>query len=116
MEKASSALYQFPHMVHGGDYNPDQWLDSPELLQEDLRLMKLAGINGVSVGIFAWASLEPEEGVYQFSWLDKILDELAANGVSVILATPSGARPSPRKRSSRPSTSWTSWRSPPTSP
>ncbi len=93
MEKASSALYQFPHMVHGGDYNPDQWLDSPELLQEDLRLMKLAGINGVSVGIFAWASLEPEEGVYQFSWLDKILDELAANGVSVILATPSGARP-----------------------
>ena len=48
--------------LHGGDYNPDQWLDYPEVLLEDIRLMKLAGINAVSLGIFAWARLEPEEG------------------------------------------------------
>jgi len=80
-------------MLHGGDYNPDQWLDYPEVLEEDLELMKLAHTNAFSVGIFAWAALEPEEGVFKFEWLDKILDDLAANGARVALATPSGARP-----------------------
>jgi len=80
-------------MLHGGDYNPDQWLDRPEILEEDLKLMKLAHTNAFSVGIFAWAALEPEEGVFKFEWLDKIMDNLAANGAQVALATPSGARP-----------------------
>ena len=80
-------------MLHGGDYNPDQWLDYPEILEADLKLMKLAHTNAFSVGIFAWAALEPEEGVFKFEWLDKILDGIAANGGQVALATPSGARP-----------------------
>ena len=80
-------------MLHGGDYNPDQWLDDPEILEEDLKLMKLAHTNAFSVGIFAWAALEPAEGVFKFEWLDKILDDLAANGAQVALATPSAARP-----------------------
>jgi len=80
-------------MLHGGDYNPDQWLDYPEILEEDLKLMKLAHTNAFSVGIFAWAALEPEEGLFKFEWLDKILDDIAANGGKVALATPSGARP-----------------------
>ena len=83
----------FDHIVHGGDYNPDQWLDTPEIIDEDMRLMKLAHINSASVGIFSWAMLEPEEGVYNFEWLDKIMDKLHENGIGVILATPSGARP-----------------------
>lgn len=82
-----------PHIIHGGDYNPDQWLSMPEILQEDVRLMKLAGINSASVAIFAWKALEPEEGIYHFEWLDQTLDRLHQNGISVILATPSGARP-----------------------
>ena len=49
-------------ILHGGDYNPDQWLDCPEVLEEDVRLMKEANVNCVSLGIFAWAALEPEEG------------------------------------------------------
>ena len=80
-------------MLHGGDYNPDQWLDYPEILEEDLKLMRLAHTNAFSVGIFAWATLEPEEGVFKFEWLDKILDDIVANGGQVALATPSGARP-----------------------
>ena len=80
-------------MLHGGDYNPDQWLEYPEILKEDLKLMKLAHTNAFSVGIFAWSALEPEEGVFKFEWLDKILDNLAANGAQIALATPSGARP-----------------------
>lgn len=80
-------------ILHGADYNPDQWLDTPEVLAEDLRLMKLAHVNCASVGIFAWAKLEPEEGRFDFSWLDQIMDNLYKNGVYTILATPSGARP-----------------------
>lgn len=83
----------FDYIIHGGDYNPDQWIDTPEIWDEDMRLMNLANVNSATVGIFAWSMLEPEEGVYNFEWLDKILDKLHENGKDVILATPSGARP-----------------------
>ena len=79
--------------LHGGDYNPDQWLNYPEILAKDLELMEKAYANTFSLGIFAWSALEPEEGVFHFEWLDKIMDELAERNCNVILATPSGARP-----------------------
>ena len=47
-------IKDMPHIMHGGDYNPDQWLEVPEVLKEDVRLMKLAHVNVVSIGIFAW--------------------------------------------------------------
>ena len=84
---------KFPHFLHGGDYNPDQWLETPQVLDEDLRLMKLAGVNTASVGIFSWAALEPEEGLYRFEWLDELLGRLTQNGMNAILATPSGSKP-----------------------
>lgn len=80
-------------MLHGADYNPEQWIKYPEILREDIRLMKLAGCNVMSVGIFSWVSLEPEEGVFTFEWLDGVLDSFAENGIYAFLATPSGARP-----------------------
>lgn len=83
----------FDYIIHGGDYNPDQWMKTKEVWDEDIRLMKLCHVNSATVGIFSWTALEPSEGVYDFAWLDEILDKLAANGISVILATPSGARP-----------------------
>ena len=84
---------KLPALWHGGDYNPDQWLESPEILEEDIRLMKKAKCNVMTVGIFAWSALEPEEGVHSFGWLDKIFDDFEENGLHVCLATPSGARP-----------------------
>lgn len=84
---------KFKVFVHGGDYNPDQWLDSPDILSEDMRLMKLANCNEMTLGIFAWTALEPEEGKFDFSWLDKAMDDIYAAGGRVILATPSGAKP-----------------------
>jgi len=83
----------FNHIIHGGDYNPDQWIKTPEIWDEDMRLMKLAHINSATISIFSWSLIEPEEGVYNFEWLDTMMDKLHANGISVILATPSGARP-----------------------
>ncbi|MDP4097157.1 beta-galactosidase [Paenibacillus sp. P96] len=82
-----------PVMLHGADYNPEQWQRYPEVLEEDIRLMKLAKCNVMSVGIFSWVSLEPEEGVFTFEWLDSVLDRFAKNGIYALLATPSGARP-----------------------
>ncbi len=84
---------KLPFIGHGGDYNPDQWLDRPDILEEDIRLMKLAGCNLMSVGIFAWSALEPEEGRFTFDWLEDALDRLHGAGISAFLATPSGARP-----------------------
>ena len=80
-------------ILHGGDYNPDQWLDCPEILAEDIRLMKKAKVNCVSLGIFAWSRLEPEEGKYDLDWLADIIQNLYKNGIYTILATPTGAMP-----------------------
>ncbi len=83
-----------PALLHGGDYNPEQWLaQKDEIWKKDMELAREAGINTLSVGIFSWAHLEPEEGKYDFSWLDEVMDMLAGNGIAAILATPSGARP-----------------------
>lgn len=79
--------------LHGADYNPEQWLDYPEIFEKDVELMRKAKCNVMSIGIFSWAMLEPEEGVFNFEWLDNVIDTLYENGISTILATPSGARP-----------------------
>lgn len=81
------------YLLHGGDYNPEQWLDMPEVLETDIVRFREAKINTVTLGVFSWAKLEPREGEYSFAWLEKIIDRLYENGIGVILATPSGARP-----------------------
>ncbi len=80
-------------ILHGGDYNPDQWLDRPDILKEDIRLMKKAGINCVTLGVFSWSSYERREDEFDFSWLKKVMDDLYENGIYTILATPSGSKP-----------------------
>ena len=68
-------VFPKPFFLHGGDYNPDQWLDRPDILEEDIRMMKKARVNCVSLGIFAWSALEPKENEYRFEWLDDMLEE-----------------------------------------
>ncbi|WP_416151950.1 beta-galactosidase [Salipaludibacillus sp. HK11] len=92
-EKFPAINSRIPTLLHGADYNPEQWLKYPGVFEEDIRLMKLAKCNVMSVGIFSWVSLEPEEGKFEFDWLDHVLDTLVENGIYVFLATPSGARP-----------------------
>ena len=79
------------HMAYGGDYNPEQWPE--QIWQEDVRLMREAGVNLVSLGIFAWAKLEPQPGQYDFAWLDRIIDLLHANGIQIDLATATASPP-----------------------
>lgn len=79
-------------IAYGGDYNPEQW--PREVWDEDVVLMREAGVTMVSVGIFSWGLLEPEEGVFDFAWLDELLDLLHANGIAVDLGTPTASPPS----------------------
>ncbi|HVM72309.1 MAG TPA: beta-galactosidase [Anaerolineales bacterium] len=79
------------HLYYGGDYNPEQW--PPETWQEDARLMQAAGVNLVTLAVFAWAKLEPAEGQFDFTWLDQVIELLYAHGVSVDLATSTASPP-----------------------
>ncbi|MGP9536688.1 beta-galactosidase [Brachybacterium sp. AOP43-C2-M15] len=78
-------------IAYGGDYNPEQW--PPEVWREDVRLMRKAGVNLVSVGIWSWSKLEPRPGEFETDWLDELLDLLHSSGIRVDLATPTAAPP-----------------------
>ncbi len=78
-------------IYYGGDYNPDQWDDAT--IEQDMELFQKAKINLVTLPVFSWAKLEPEEGVYDFEWLDRILDKLWENKIHVCLATPTTSQP-----------------------
>jgi beta-galactosidase len=78
-------------LCYGGDYNPEQW--PRDVWRSDVRLMREAGVNLVTVGVFSWAWLEPEEGRFEFDWLDEALDLLHGHGVMVDLATATAAPP-----------------------
>ncbi|MFI6451663.1 beta-galactosidase [Streptosporangium amethystogenes] len=81
----------FGGLCYGGDYNPEQWPE--EVWKEDVALMRRAGVNLVSVGVFSWARLEPAPGVHDFGWLDRVLDLLHDGGIGVNLATPTASPP-----------------------
>ncbi len=78
-------------IAYGGDYNPEQW---PEpVWDEDVARMREARVNLVTVGVFAWARLQPGPGSWDFAWLDRALDLLHANGIAVDLATGTASPP-----------------------
>ncbi|MET7811694.1 beta-galactosidase [Streptomyces sp. NPDC005395] len=78
-------------ILYGGDYNPEQWPE--ETWPEDVRLMKAAGVNSVTLGVFSWSRLEPRPGVHDFAWLDRLMDLMHEAGVGVVLATPTASPP-----------------------
>ncbi|MER7108539.1 beta-galactosidase [Streptomyces sp. NPDC000229] len=78
-------------LLFGGDYNPEQWPE--ETWQDDVRLMKDAGVNSVTLGVFSWSRLEPRPGARDFGWLDRVMDLLHGHGIGVVLATPTASPP-----------------------
>jgi beta-galactosidase len=82
---------RLPHIAYGADYSPDQWPD--EVWAEDVRLMREAGVNLVSLAIFAWSRLQPRENAWDFDWLDRVMDLLHEGGVRVDLATATASPP-----------------------
>ncbi len=78
-------------ILYGGDYNPEQWPE--EIWKEDMRLFKLAHIDVVTLNVFSWAALQPDENTYDFSRLDKIMEMVRENGLKVCMATSTAAHP-----------------------
>ena len=78
-------------IVYGGDYNPEQW--PKEVWKEDMKLLKEAHIDVLTLNVFAWASLQPSEEEYDFSRLDEIMELVGEHGFSVCLATSTAAHP-----------------------
>ncbi|MFH8395209.1 beta-galactosidase [Streptomyces sp. NPDC018036] len=78
-------------ILFGGDYNPEQWPE--ETWHEDVRLMKEARVNSVTLGVFSWARIEPRPGAREFGWLDRLMDLMHEHGVGVVLATPTSSPP-----------------------
>ena len=74
-------IKNFPYILHGGDWNPDQWLEHPEIIDQDFELMDKAHCNTFSLGIFSWGQIEVEEGKFDFSWLDSVMDRCAKRGL-----------------------------------
>ncbi|MGW6013167.1 beta-galactosidase [Streptomyces sp. NPDC055210] len=78
-------------VLFGGDYNPEQWPE--EVWREDVRLMREAGVNSVTLGVFSWAKIEPRPGAREFGWLDRLMDLVHEHGIGVVLATPTSSPP-----------------------
>ncbi len=78
-------------ILYGGDYNPEQWPE--EVWEEDMRMLKLAHIDIVTLNVFSWALLQPDEDTYDFSQLDKIMKLVKENDLKVFMATSTGAHP-----------------------
>ena len=79
-------------MQYGVAYYPEH--KTEEELRHDLKLIKESGINTVRMGEFAWCRMEPREGVYDFDWLEDVVNELGEAGISSILCTPTACPPS----------------------
>jgi beta-galactosidase len=82
---------KLPGIWFGGDYNPDQWPE--EVWQDDVRLMREANVNVVSLGIFSWSQLQSGPERYHFEWMDRVIDLLYEHSVHVNLATPTACPP-----------------------
>lgn len=66
---------------------------SPEQIRQDIAVMKAAGFNMVRMGDLSWDSFEPEEGHFTFEWFDKILEQMHAAGIRVIVDIPGQPAP-----------------------
>jgi beta-galactosidase len=78
-------------LAFGADYNPEQW--PREVWEEDVRAMRAAGVNIVSLAIFSWARIQPAEDRWDFGWLDEVIDLLHQHGIAVDLATATASPP-----------------------
>ena len=90
-DHTAHVIPRLPALGFGGDWNPEQWPSS--VWDEDLRLMRQAHVNLVTLGVFSWAYLEPTPGQYEFGWLDTVLDKCLDAGVAVDLATATASPP-----------------------
>lgn len=80
-----------PKLHIGAAWYPEQWPE--ERWAEDIRLMQAAGLTVVRMAEFAWSTMQPSSGKFDFAWLDRAIDQLAASGIAYVLGTPTAVPP-----------------------
>ena len=89
---SAQEMYQFDKPLYGAAYYSEY--TPADRLDEDIRLMKEAGLTVVRVGESTWSLFEPQDGQFEFAWMDRILDKMHQAGIKVILGTPTYSIPS----------------------
>ena len=84
-------VYQFDKPLYGAAYYSEY--TPTDRLDEDIRMMKEAGLTVVRVGESTWSLFEPQDGQFEFAWMDRILDAMQKAGIRVILGTPTYSIP-----------------------
>ena len=79
------------NLYFGGDYTPEHF--PRQVMVEDMRLMRKAGVNLVTINVFSWAQIQPDEDVWEFDWLDDMMDTIASNGIYADLGTATASTP-----------------------
>ena len=80
---------EFPTVLYGvAYYNEYMPGDQAARLDEDVALMKTAGLNVVRMGESTWSLWEPEDGQFEYAWMDRVVDAMGKAGIKVILGTP----------------------------
>lgn len=87
----AKAQYKFDEVLYGAAYYSEY--TPTDRLDEDIRLMKECGLNVVRLGESSWGLFEPREGVFEFEWMDRIINKFQAAGIKVILGTPTYSIP-----------------------
>ena len=85
------AQYKFDNVLYGAAYYHEYM--PYERLDKDIQMMKDCGLSVVRVGESAWGIFEPQEGVFEFEWMDRIINKMHEAGIKVILGTPTYSIP-----------------------
>ena len=84
----------FPNVLYGAAYyNEYMPGDQQARLEKDVELMKAAGLSVVRMGESTWSLWEPEDGRFEYAWMDHIVDAMSKAGIKVILGTPTYSIP-----------------------
>ena len=88
----------FPTVLYGAayynEYTPQDTPDAQDVrLEKDVALMKAAGLNVVRMGESTWSLWEPEDGHFEYAWMDRVVDAMGKAGIKVILGTPTYSLP-----------------------
>ena len=72
-------------------YYPEQWPES--MWADDAQRMADLGLSYVRIGEFAWSVIEPQPGEFDWGWLDRAVETLAAAGLKIVMGTPTATPP-----------------------
>jgi len=90
-QSPAGAIPEFPTVLYGAAYY-HEYMPS-ERLDKDIRMMKAAGFNVVRLGESTWSLWEPEDGRFDYAWMDRVVDAMGKAGIKVIMGTPTYSIP-----------------------